>query len=236
MAITASLSYEASNVGLTTATISCNCEGASLPSDSKFDSDDDEKTTFENLVYTWNFTPGGNLVTKTASSTKSFTNLTQGAANVITATLYITCTRRYWYREWNEEKNAWGSWKEDKNEKEDDYPVGNKSGYSVSITIYTKPGTFSKFDGIKDQLINEVINSESAAAWNTHCSAYMSWKNKSAQSVNITFPSGQLITAEWFNSLRTACGSPESVPIAVKDQTLITADIFKKLGAAISIS
>jgi hypothetical protein len=45
----------------------------------------------------------------------------------------------------------------------------------------------------------------------------MSWKNKTATTVNIAFPSGQLITADWFNSLRTACGSPSSVPVAVKD-------------------
>ena len=89
------------------------------------------------------------------------------------------------------------------------------------------------------ETINEVINSTSAANWNIHCGKYLSWKNQSNKynSVNITFPSGQLITADWFNSLRTACGATaDQVPLAVKDTTLITADIFKKLGAAISKS
>lgn len=236
MAISISLSYEADNAGLTTATFKYECTGASLPENSDYDSDDDEKVTYEDLTYEWTFTPGGKTVTEESSGTKYVENLTQGAANTISANLLITCTKRFWYREWDEEEEEWSLWKEDRNEKIDDYIVGKKEGYSTTITIYTKPGDFKDFDGQVDQLINDVINATSAGKWNAHCSAYLSWKNKTAKTVNIAFPSGQLITADWFNSLRTACGSPESVPVAVKDQTLISADIFQKLGAAISKS
>jgi len=63
---------------------------------------------------------------------------------------------------------------------------------TASIVVYTRPGVFSEFDGSKDQLINAVITSTSAANWNTHCGKYLSWKNQASKygTVTIAFPAG----------------------------------------------
>ena len=211
------------NVGLTTATIYYSCDGE-LP-----ETDENNAGTrqyrYNTPVYSWTI-KGVSASGKTGSV--SLTGLTQGAANTISATVKLTCDRdRY---EWDDEKERWVY------DSTSDYTVDTET---TSLTVYTRPGVFTGFDGVKDQLINDVINSTSAANWNTHCGKYLSWKNQASKygTVTIAFPSGQLITASWFNSLRTACGATaEQVPVAVRDQTLITADIFKKLGAAISKS
>lgn len=223
----ATLSRTADSVGLTSATITYSCDAVD-PSDW-----DKEYTytryRYRNPVYSWSFSPGGSA--SGTSGTKTVSSLTQGAATTISATLTITCNEYYYTREKTED--GYTPWEHQRTR---EYTLKTET---ASIVVYTRPGVFSEFDGSKDQLINAVINSTSAANWNTHCGKYLSWKNQANKygTVTIAFPAGQLITATWFNSLRTACGATETqVPVAVKDVTLITADIFKKLGAAISKS
>lgn len=225
MAITSATLKVSSNesVGLTQATVTYSASGT-LPDDLERKS---YMYRYRNADYSWTFSPGGGT-SSSSSGTKTITGLTQGAANTITATVTLKCDRHYYTR--NDDDTAWIY------EDTDTYTVDTET---VTLIVYTRPGVFTGFDGSRDQLINEVINSTSAANWNTHCGKYLSWKNQASKygTVTVAFPSGQLITAAWFNSLRTACGATEAqVPVAVRDQTLITADIFKKLGAAISKS
>lgn len=227
----ATLTRTAESVGLNQATVTYSCNAVDV-------TELDEEYTYSryryrNPVYSWTFSPGSGTATGT-SGTKTITGLTAGAATAITATVQITCTEYYYTREDNAEGDGYTPW-----ELEDTDTSYKVKSETATVTVYTRPGTFSGFDGVKDQLINEVINATSAANWNTHCGKYLSWKNQANKygTVTVAFPAGQLITATWFNSLRTACGATaEQVPEAIKDQTLITADIFKKLGAAISKS
>ena len=216
--VSLSVSSNAS-VGLTSATVSYSCSG-SLPRDTN-------RYEYSDPSYSWRFSPGNDSSNKRSGSI-TISNLTQGAANTISATVTLKCSRDEY--KYNAETQKW---------QYVDTEIVTVDTETVTLTVYTRPGTFTGFDGSKDQLIKDVINSTSAANWNTHCGKYLSWKNQANKynSVNIVFPTGQLITADWFNSLRTACGATaDQVPVAVKDTTLITADIFKKLGAAISKS
>lgn len=211
------------NVSLTTATIYYSCDGT-LP-----ETDENNAGTrqyrYNTPSYSWTIK---GVSASGKSGSVSVSGLTQGAANTISATVTLTCDRDKYV--WDDEKERWSY------DSTSNYTVDTET---TTLIVYTRPGTFSEFDGSKDQLINEVINSTSATNWNTHCGKYLSWKNQASKygTVKVAFPSGQLITATWFNSLRTACEATEAqVPVAVRDQTLITADIFKKLGAAISKS
>lgn len=230
MALVATVSCTADKVFVNSATITYSCTGHEKPSDSTVTSSSSRKTEYTNYSLKWTFTPGSST-SSNASGTITISGLATGSAVTITGSLTVSYYKKVSTRTYNEEKKEWNSWKTDY---EDSKTITLTD--SDTVTVYTRPGTFTGFDGKKDQLINDVINSTSAANWNAHCSKYLSWKNQTATTINIAFPSGQLITADWFNSLRTACGSPDTVPVAVKDQTLITADIFKKLGAAISKS
>lgn len=223
----AKLSRTAESVGLNSATITYSCNAVD-PSDW-----DEEYTLtryrYRNPEYSWSFSPGGSAFG--ISGTKKISSLAQGTATTISATLTITCDELYYTREKTED--GYTPWEYQRTR---DYTLKTES---ASIIVYTRPGTFSGFDGKQDQLIVDVINATSATNWNTHCGKYLSWKNQANKygTVNIPLPKEKIITATWFNSLRDACGATETqVPKAVADQTIITADIFKKLGAAISKS
>jgi hypothetical protein len=68
--------------------------------------------------------------------------------------------------------------------------------------------------------------------WCDHCEKYLSWKSQTdrAGAANgCKVNSGDLITADWYNKCADLCGVPH-----VERNALITANLFRALGAAIS--
>lgn len=164
------------------------------------------KIEYSKPEFSWSFSPGGGEATGKSGS-HTFTGLTAGAANTLTATVTLYCTQKIYTRQ-DDQEGGYTPW--ELSRENTNHRVGVDS---AEITVYTKPGSFTGFAGAKkDVLINDVLNSTSISAWNTHCGKYMSWKNQESKygTIKVTFPTGQLITADWFNSLRTSCGATES--------------------------
>jgi hypothetical protein len=119
------------DVGLNTATISYTASGT-LPKDTN-------KYEYYSPNYVWSFTPGGKA--SGAEGTITIEGLAAGTAKTITATLTLYCKRDVYVEDED------GEWVYDYTEK-DEYKVDTEK--DLEITIYTRPGTFTWFDGAID--------------------------------------------------------------------------------------
>ena len=116
-----------------------------------------------------------------------------------------------------------------------------KSSGSASATVYTRPGVFSDYNFVNN--VNAIESSEGLTVkkvsnWCTHCGKFLSWSNQSNKynaAENCKVSKGDLITAEWYNKCAKLCGCSTRVSNdQTKNNSLITAQVFKDLGAAIS--
>lgn len=237
----ASVTASADSVLMNSATISYSVS-ASLP--------DKEvhtyvKYTYEDLTYSWTFSPGGSTASK-ASGTKKITGLTAGADTTITGTVEVTCIRKYYTRTKNED----GSYTKWEYKKSSTYTIKTESD---SVTVYTRPGTFTKFSNIKAEktYISDILTAENIDAWCNHCNKYLSWKNQTTSTAanNCKVKSNDLITADWYNKCARTCGlikkngkdlvkgsytDNSTDPPTYYQGDLITAERIKALGTAIS--
>ena len=124
--------------------------------------------------------------------------------------------------------------------------TGSDSMSIDSISVYTRPGTFTDYNFAADTTI------ESAAGltvgkvnnWITHCNAFNNWFNQPASSDNesnvgttCSAAAGDYITASWYNKCVNAIADQSKRPATVTGGptgTIITPSVFKALGDAIS--
>ena len=162
-----------------------------------------------------------------------------------TVTETVTETVEEWgpWSGWiGEEPSSWpSSWSN--NGSSTSSPNSCKATNSNSVTVYTRPGTFSGFDFTKDTTIQEAINGLSATKvgnWVSHCNKYSHWYNQNGTDTanGCKVSSGDLITANWYNKCVAAIAAHKPSTITKEAGTNeyppITAEAIKKLGTAIS--
>ena len=223
----ASVTTSADSVLMNSATISYFVS-ASLPDTEVYTY---SKYTYRGLTYSWTFSPGGSTASN-ASGTKTITGLTAGAATTITGKVKVTCTCKYYSRTKNED----GSYTDWKYEDSFTYTIKTESD---SVTVYTRPGTFTKFSNIEAEktYISDILTAENVDAWCNHCNKYLSWKNQTTSTAanNCKVKLNDFITAAWYNKCAETCGI--SIRVSndhTKNNSLITAKCIKALGTAIS--
>jgi hypothetical protein len=133
---------------------------ASLPQNSGGGDDDSTKTVYSDIKYAWSFSPDKGTFSS-SSGNRSFSKLTAGAKNTLTAEIKVTCTKTSSTRTWIEssekktdengqeievDTSHWSEW----SSTSETYTIGTGS---ASIDVYTRPGDFSEFDFTKDTII-----------------------------------------------------------------------------------
>jgi hypothetical protein len=249
------------NVGINKAKISCSCDKVTPP-ETQYSADKLTKYEYGNgtneTEYTWRFYLNGTLDDIQEEEDRSVTykpsTLKAGAANSIYATVQGYCTE-YTYKRATID-DSWDTKATSKT-----LVRAGLSKKSNVITIYTRPGQFSSVDNnfmsIKQGETIQAstgLTAKSVEAWCTHCGKHLSWRDRAdrysaANSCKVS--SKDLITAKWYNSCAELCGlidveKEKTMRKTNKDyndpnrvfagQTLITAEIIKKLGTKISTS
>jgi hypothetical protein len=249
------------NVGINKAKISCSCDRVTTPT-TKYS--DDKLTKYEygnsnkETKYTWTFYLNGEYAQTKYKEGKSVTynptTLKAGSANSIYAKVLGYYTE-YTYKRATVD-DPW-----DTEPVSERFIGADLSKKSNVLTIYTRPGQFSSVDNnfmsIKQGETIQAstgLTAKSVEAWCTHCGKHLSWRDgtdrySAANSCKVS--SKDLITAKWYNSCAELCGlidveKEKTMRKTDKDyndpnrvfagQTLITAEIIKKLGAKISTS
>ena len=235
--ITVTLSHPGSNNIYTTRASNVSFSAsASLPSKSESET---QKIEYSNLSYSWTFEPSGG---STSDSSRTFTGLTIGSANTLTAKATATCTKTVSTKTEDPEtgESSWSS-------SSSTYTIGTDSD---SITVYTRPGLFTDYNFTENTIIQSSagLTAQKVENWCKHCGKYLSWKQQQ-NNYNIALTStykrnsGDIITAEWYNDCGIICGlidnnNSNDVNRVSNDQSknnsLITAEVIKKLGTAIS--
>ena len=211
----------------------------------------------------WYFSPSGQT-SSSSSGTITITGLTAGAANTITGSLSAggsSTQRRDTYR-YRAVDNAYdevslyayvpefGGYINFPTSSEvvdgSTTTISSSGGgdYSDSITVYTRPGTFSDYNFQQDQTIQDSsgLTATKANNWVSHCNKCSHWYNQNANNTTTSTcsaTSGALITAAWYNACVDAINSTKSKPAKVTggaEGTLITANCINALGTAISIT
>lgn len=198
--------------------------------------------SYSDLYYQWNFSSSN------ASGTVTFSNLKPGQKNDIKTSVTVSCIEQMTetIEVYDTEKGEDG---EDTGLKDsenkpifkhtaiNEYKTTIKEEIENSIIVYTHPGTFTDYNFTSDIIIcsSNGLTAEKVDNWCKHCGAYLSWKNQSdkynaAEECKVN--SGNIITANWFNSCYEVLGLEGPVE---SGKTIITAEIFKQLGAQISM-
>lgn len=124
--------------------------------------------------------------------------------------------------------------------------VGKRSvSKTVEITVYTSPGSFTDYNFSKDIIIqsNEGLSATKVSKWCTHAGKYLSWRDQddryddanSLKVINYFGEEKPIIRAAWYNDCAKLVGCTTRVSNKHNQaDSLITAQIFKDLGAAIS--
>lgn len=99
---------------------------------------------------------------------------------------------------------------------------------------FEHPGTFDLFNFAPNVMIEseDGLTAEKVDRWCDHCEKYLSWVSQTdmaGAADNCRVNSGDFITASWYNKCADLCGASH-----VAQNDLITAELFKALGAAIS--
>lgn len=237
------------NAGSTSATASYSVSGYSLPSGGTTDWSGDAPsggtwtqtrvtTEYRDLSYSWSFGETG------SSGTHTFYGLTAGSSNYLSGTVTISCqTRQNIERRscsWIDGTPAtetspgtpghWGSWSSGTTS-EGSWSNHSLGSESVSLTVYTKPSSFSWSGNVNSgQTIQLNLSSSD---WNTLCTKAAqrrNWINQSSgASVNATVSSGEIISAGKYNTLATALGVSN-----VSQGDVIRASHFTALSSAVN--
>ena len=99
---------------------------------------------------------------------------------------------------------------------------------------FEHPGIFTEFNFDANTIIcsENGLSAAKVDRWCNHCEKYLSWVSQTDMTdaaSHCKVKSGDLITASWYNKCADLCGVSHVEPNA-----LITADLFRALGAAIS--
>ena len=112
------------------------------------------------------------------------------------------------------------------------------------ISVYTRPGIFTDYTFAVDTTISDPagLTVGKVNKWIAHCDAFNNWFNQNDKSnvgANCSVSKGDYITAKWYNECVNAIADQSKRPDPVTGGpagTIITADVFKALGDAISIT
>ena len=244
----ASLSKPSSSqVTQITAVSTYSASGFSLPSNSEYWLSDTSYYlySYSGLTYSWEFSDGGS--SSSASGAHTFTGLSLGTNNILSATVTVSCTQSTTYYAYvsepdldkpilDEEGNPTGQYEEkwywtSAFQGNSSYSLGSAT---ASITIYTQPSKFSLYDFKEHTRIQDNLTVEVVTAWCEQCGKYLSWLNQTNRydAANHLIPNSKdVITADWYNACSKLCGLNT---IVIKDKTRITAQLFKILGEKVS--
>lgn len=250
---------DTADIGINKAKISGSCSQVTAPAPA-YSADNLKKYTYGNsrseVEYVWTFYLNGSYDETQDEEDRSVTykptELKTGAANSIYARVQGYCTE-YTYKRATVD-DPWPS-----SHSSEKLVAAGSSTKSNTITIYTRPGQFSNVDNnfmnIKQGETIQAstgLTAKSVEAWCTHCGKHLSWRdqtNRYSAANSCKVSSKDLITAKWYNSCAELCGlidveeeekqrktnknynDPNRV---FAGQTLITAEIIKKLGTQIS--
>ena len=231
------------SVNQTKATMSFSCS-ASLPSGS---SSNTSSISYSNLSYSWTFSDG---TTSTGSSgTHTFTGLTQGASNILKATVKVSYSIKTGSRSWIEsgyytgegedktwvDTSHWSEWSYS-------YSTGSFNPVSDSQTVYTHPGAFNMGATSKSNseynIIKNVLTVDNIDRWIAHYQKAYHWLNQTSTnySVDMSVKVNEPVSATWFNKCLTAMNQFPSKNYAQvsggPSGTIITADIINQLNFA----
>lgn len=211
------------NVSSTTATIYYYCDGTLPETDENIAGT--RQYRYNTPSYSWTIK---GISTSRKSGSVSVSGLTQGAANTIRATVTLTCDRDKYV--WDDEKGWWIY---------DSTSIYTVDTETTTLTVYTRPGTFTKFSNITagTTYISDILTTENVTAWCNHCNKYLSWKNQTTSTAanSCKVNKNDFITAAWYNKCAETCGISTRVSNdPTKSNSLITAECIKALGTAIS--
>ena len=184
---------------------------------------------YSSFTFNWNYR--GSSVLTSLSGNCIISGLNKASSN----TVYLSLTISYW----------------------DDYEYISREDGSIilkgggqrttqpyqsnELTVWTRPGKFDKYNFSKDTIIQSSngLTAAKVSDWITHCNNFSHWYNQSSQNTTTSTcqaTSGAVITAAWYNACVSACADKSKITTqtATTNQTIITADIIKKLGEAIS--
>ena len=116
---------------------------------------------------------------------------------------------------------------------------------TVTLTVYTSPGSFTDYNFSKNTIIqsSEGLSATKVSKWCTHAGKYLSWEDQKDRYDDANFlkvidyfgEEKPIITAAWYNDCAELVGCTTRVSNDHSQaNSLITAQIFKDLGAAIS--
>lgn len=126
--------------------------------------------------------------------------------------------------------------------------TGSDSISLNSISVYTRPGTFTDYTFAADTTIESAagLTVGKVNKWITHCNAFNNWFNQPSSSddesnvgTTCSVSAGDYITASWYNKCANAIADQSKRPAAVTGGptgTIITPSVFKALGDAISMT
>lgn len=205
-----------------------------------------ESISYGDLNYSWSFGETGQ------TGTHTFTGLNSGTSNTCSGTVTVTCqkttttetrtdtrTRSYTPPKEGEKEGTYGSW----SSWSSGTPSSSSSSETVTIgtasasrIVYTKPSTFSWSGDISEDKTIEL--NLKASDWNilvTKAEQKNNWRNQSS-GTNYSgdeVDSGDLITANKYNSLAQHCGASNRVTGGTNG-TVISASLFIALQTAIN--
>ena len=116
---------------------------------------------------------------------------------------------------------------------------------TVTLTVYTSPGPFTDYNFSSGTIIQstEGLSTTKVSNWCTHAGKYLSWKDQKDRYDDANYlkvieyfkEEKPIITAAWYNDCAELVGCTTRVSNDHSQaNSLITAQIFKDLGAAIS--
>lgn len=240
------------DVSTTRATVDWRATGWSAPDDEVKVTGDTKngsrsEISYGELKYSWSFSPGGGNDSG-SSVTHTYTGLSAGAPRTLSASVSVSCEKTIVVISWvtTTEKVQTGTDSEGKpvyTDKEvlktSDPSTTNVTvdigSASNSVTVYTRPYSWSWSSISSGAVIQQTLY---ASEWNDlieQCRRYKQWSQQSAfVTVNVpTVSSGDLITADLYNSMAAACGINTRVT-GGSSGTVISVPLFTALANAVS--
>lgn len=206
-----------------------------------------DEITIGDLEYSWSFG------STRASGIYTFTGLSTGALNTISATVTVTCkkTTTHWLRTDVRTRTAgkpgtpasgdtpavpatppgaWTDWVEGTEShglaRTETLPVGERT---YRLDVYTKPGYWTGFANIKvDAIIEDTLLGSEWDSLGRQASKYRNWENQRDMGISVSRGTGW-VTAALYNEMAEAC----NISRHVKVDDLIYASYFLELRDAV---
>ena len=221
------------------AEISWSTSGWALPDDAGTtttgDSKNGSKTTisYSDLSYLWRFSPGDGMGFGESISF-IYGGLIAGSRVALSASVSVSCEKTVTVISWTTTKDDDDNEITTTSDPQETTTIVDIGTASNSVIVYTKPNSWSWSSVDRGSIIQETLY---ASEWNDlieQCRKYRQWEQQSSVFINVpTVQSGDLITAELYNSMAAACGINTRVT-GGRAGTVISASLFISLANAVS--